>query len=627
MNFMKSVVMFCCLSLFAVNSTFAEHGTNEDTGDIYRLNDVVVSAERLSEYVKNHPQNIVTLDRKEIRERNFLGVSEALGTMPGVDVAQGVGSTGARISIRGSGGFGSVLVLVDGRPINSAQYGGVNLDSIPIEIVKSITVFKPPVPVWLGMGGSAGAINIVTKHNLAGDRKKDTRNTRLKMNGGSYGTANMSATYAMNSDKEKLLFTLGAGHSDGKRPNSDRDSGDASFSRQAESVSGIQYDLNARYYHSYHGSSGPVDNPTPDARQRYQKGALDFQANGFITDTVEFSLKPYFDVEDLNDKSQTGSRSTLEAYKTGISVETIWNPVDRAQVWRFGGLFETNRVYHNISGNHHRDKISLHVQHDREMGDLTATFGVRGDYTNDFNAFPAVNAGLSYALGADTIIKTTAGYSVEIPSFNQLYQPSHGSIDQVRGNPDLGEERIFSFDLSLEHKFSPDVVLNTSLFRTDTKDLIVYERGADLIYRPVNVSRAYKQGVEMSFKTKWSESLATDLCYIYQDTKNKKTGGELGYAPHHNLKVIGKYVMSTRTKIETTFKAVSRQYSSPDTAQSITMGGYVVVNLKMIHPVTIGTWQSELFVHIDNLLDTDFETHAGYPDDGFRFLAGMNINF
>ncbi|MGB5157344.1 TonB-dependent receptor plug domain-containing protein [Desulfobacterium sp. N47] len=627
-NFKISLVIFLLLCLSAENTVFAEQGAETKAEATHLLDTIYVTSERLSEYVKNHPQNVVELTQKEIRERNFLEVGEAIGSMPGVDVAQGTNSMGARISIRGGGGSGSVLVLIDGRPINSAQYGGVNLGGIPIDIVKSITVFKPPVPVWLGPGGSAGAINIVTG-DFSGNtsKKKDGDKASLKINSGSYGAANITSSYMLHQDSGKLLFTIGAGHKDGKRPNSDSDSGNASFNWQTEGQTGIRYDLNGRYFHSYHGSPGPIDNPTPDARQRYQKGSLDFHINGFTDDMMEYKVKSYMDLTDLYDQSQTGSRSTLDEHRAGISAETTWKPEDGVFALRLGGLAETNRVDHNFSGDHHREKVSFHSQYDRELNKLTATLGLRGDHTNDFGFFPAFNAGLSYALGSNTVVKSSAGYSVEIPSFNQLYQPSHGSIDQVRGNPDLDEEKIYSFNLGMEHKIKKDVVFNASVFRTNTKDIIIYQRGNDLIYRPVNVSRAYKQGVELALKSEWTKSISTELSYIYQDTKNKETGGELSYAPDHSLKITGKFVLPTKTRVETILKAVSRQYSSPNTPQSQKLDGYAVVNMKVIHPVNIKSWPSEVFVHIDNLFDTDYEVHAGYPDDGFSFLAGVNINF
>jgi len=118
-----------------------------------------------------------------------------------------------------------------------------------------------------------------------------------------------------------------------------------------------------------------------------------------------------------------------------------------------------------------------------------------------------------------------------------------------------------------------------------------------------------------------------DLNYIYQNTKNKETGGKLAYSPEHNAKITGKFVLPAKTRIETILKCISDQYSSPNTAQAEKIDSYCVVNLKIIQPVIIRSFQSKIFVHFDNLFDNDFESHAGYPDDGFRFVCGINKDF
>ena len=105
----------------------AEDHSTRVKGQVQRLAPITVTAELIPQYVKNHPQNVVIMNQDEIKKRNFLEVGEALASMPGVDVRQRSGSMGTKISIRG-GGSGSVLILVDGRPINSSQYGGVDLN-------------------------------------------------------------------------------------------------------------------------------------------------------------------------------------------------------------------------------------------------------------------------------------------------------------------------------------------------------------------------------------------------------------------------------------------------------------------------------------------------------------------
>ncbi len=622
---MKYFFTFIFALFLSGSYSFAQHHKTDE--GVYTLEEVEATTKKLSEYIKNNPQNIIEMNVSEIRERNFLEVGEAIGSMPGVDVSQGGSSTGARISIRGGGGSGSVLVMIDGKPVNSAQYGGVNLGSIPIEIIEKITVFKPPVPVWLGPGGAGGVINITTKNTGKRLFKKDNNNGRLKLNGGSYGAAEISASYIINGEKKKILLVAGANRKDGKRLNSDSESQNMSLKYQKEGTAGKRYDLNGNYYYSSHGSSGPVDNITPDARQRYRKGSLDFQTKGYLKSKKEYSLKTYVDMVDLWDRSQAGYTSTLDVLKAGLNCETTWNNEEKRLAKRLGMLFETNRVDHNLSGDHHRENVSIHLQQDREFEHFNGTLGLRGDYTNDFGFFPAVSTGISYPLATETVIKTTAGYSVVIPTFNQLYQPSHGSIDLVRGNPDLDEEKVYAFDLSLSHIFDKNTVLNASIFRTETEDLITHVRGEDLIYRPINTSKAYKQGIELALKLPVNGNITMDISYIYQDTENKDTGSVLAYSPDQTLKVTGKFNLPSRTRIEATVKGNSSQYSSPGTDQEEKLDSYAAMNMKIIHPVTIMSHKGEIYLHIDNLLDTDYEVHAGYPDDGFRFIAGININF
>jgi iron complex outermembrane receptor protein len=100
-----AVILAGCL--LAAGAALAQHGGQVPA----TLDTITVTAEKISEYIKNHPQEVSVLEQKEIRERNILGVEEALGVMPGVDVRRSSG-IGARISIRGSGKSGGVLVLL-----------------------------------------------------------------------------------------------------------------------------------------------------------------------------------------------------------------------------------------------------------------------------------------------------------------------------------------------------------------------------------------------------------------------------------------------------------------------------------------------------------------------------------
>jgi iron complex outermembrane receptor protein len=429
------------------------------------------------------------------------------------------------------------------------------------------------------------------------------------------------------------MISAGGGHIEGKHTNSDKDNGFFSLSWDTKDSNNTHYKIGGRYYHAEHGCPGPRYNLTPDARQKYDKGSIDFGMEGLTGQIGEFSLKSYADLKDLEDLSQTGDKSMLEVYKIGIKGEHTWTEESGTWAFRLGGKFERDSVDHTSmgsivnTGDHQRNTASLHLQYDRLIHDFTTSIGIRGDHTSDFGYSPAGNFGVSYGIKDTINIKTNAGYSINIPSFGQLYQPSHGSIDQARGNPDLLEERVFSYDLAFEYKHTKDLIFETALFRTETKDLIVYERGADLITRPQNIGKGVKQGAEFSCKYNQKKRFSVDFNYIWQETENQDTGKDFNYTPSNKGKISLKYVFPFQTKIETIIRSVSSQYTDIENSKDTELSPYTTVDLKIIQPVRIRSLQPELYIHFYNLFDTDYESHYGYPDDGFRFVCGMNLNF
>lgn len=665
------------------------------------MDEITVTADKIEAFIRNYPRQVTVVDRDEIVERNFLSVEEALGSMPGVDVKPSSG-IGSRISIRGSGKSGGVLVLLDGRPISSSQYGGVDLSGIPIDMVKSVTVFKPPVPVWLGPGSSEGAISIET-HGLkflagqsdpvkAGDgvnsgqghgqkaqgatdgaaalqgsqhgnhghgngfsrhgaghpaaassphtASKDHRqDSRLKISGGSYGAAEVSLSNLQNKENGSGMVTAAAGHKDGKRENSDRDKGSVNFHLDYKTDAAIQYDINGRYYLAEYGSAGPVDNPTPDARQRYGKGSIDCSVKGFMGEIGDYSVKTYVDRVDLKDEAQPRridgvySRliSELDNVRYGMKADTTWMEDSGLWTLRLGGIAERDDVDHTVTGDHHRVTTGLHAQYERRMGRFTATFGLRGDHTTDFDFNPGVSGGLGWALSDTTLLKLNGGYTVQIPTFGQLYQPSHGSYDQTRGNPDLDEERITAWDFGVEHRFTKNRLLNLTLFRSDTRDAIVYLRGMvddPLVYFPVNTDKALRHGIEGAMKWAVSDRFMVDGSYILQDSENSETDAELAYTPRHKVRITLRVTLPKwDTRMESTFRFESERFSEAEAKASQKLDDFATVDLKMIQPCRIQGQPLELFLNLYNVTDTDFEIHHGYPDDGIRFTAGLNMTF
>ncbi len=592
----------------------------------YTMDEVLVTSEKLREYIQNHPLDVATVERREIVERNLGSVEEILKTMPGVEVYSGAGG-GSRISIRGSGRSGGVLILLNGRPLNSNQYGSQDLSSIPVDTIQSVSVFKPPIPVWLGPGGSEGAINIVTRTPKSGESKPKQR-TSVKGGGGSYGLVEGSASHQLSMADSSALLSLTGNHRDGKRVNSDRSDGAAGLNWSREGQLGNRYELNGRYYQAEYGSPGPVDNETPDARQRYGKVSLDARYSGVAGESGAVSVTAYGDVMHQKDTAQAGSRYYLDDHKAGLKIDlTCTEPSEKWDL-RVGGMTEWDEFEHTLSGDHERFRNGLNLQFDRRFGTVTATLGLRGDVTNDFGANPGGTVGLGWGISDKTLVKARAGYTVNVPTFEQLYQTSHGSIDQNRGNPDLKKERLWSYEVGLEHRFGKDRLLQLTLFRSDATDLITYRRGADMIYRPVNTRAAVRQGGELMTRYAWESGPALEMTLTLQESHVGGTGKKLPYTPVFKMKQTLSYTLPRlKTRLETTIRYEGSRYSQVENLPSQRMSDAVLVDLKAVQPFSMGGVSSELYLKIDNLFDTAYEGHLGYPDDGIRAVAGLQMRF
>jgi iron complex outermembrane receptor protein len=502
------------------------------------------------------------------------------------------------------------------------QYGGVDLSSIPIDIVRKVTVFKPPVPVWLGPDSAAGAIYIETKGKKL-QAKKETAG-KIRFSGGSYGLASASATGQFDTDLSQILISGGYFHRDGRRVNSQKDQGHLNIGYDRNEGE-RRLTSNTKAFASHHGVAGPVYNPTPQARQRYEKGSLDLKYKDF-GDSAEYTFKTWGDFKKLDETANDGSPSRLDTLAGGLGTDvSLFGDSDENEL-KLGALGEHIRVDHTLTGEHDRTRLSAHGETHIRTSSLVYTLGARGEYTNDFDFSPGGHAGISYAATRKTTFKANAGYSEHIPTFGQLYQPSHGSVDQVRGNPDLDKEKILSLSASGEHQFLDKHTFTLTLFHTETWDLIKYQRDDAMVNEPVNLDRAVKQGIETAAKMAFSKQTGMDISYIWQNTENKENGRKLSYAPEHTVKLVFKTALPMGTRLEWITRGYSDQYSDIRNSDDEKLDAYLATDVKLSHPLSLFNQQSLVFANIHNLFDTDYSSHYGYPDDGFKIELGLSIS-
>jgi iron complex outermembrane receptor protein len=146
----------------------------------------VTSVSRKEQSLSKTGAAIFVINQDEIRRSGITNIPDLLRMAPGVNVARISSSTWA-VSIRGFNDryATKVLVLIDGRTINSEQSTGVFWDQqmVPVEEIERIEVIRGPGGTVWGADAVNGVINIITK------KSKDTQGGLLSAGTGSQESA------------------------------------------------------------------------------------------------------------------------------------------------------------------------------------------------------------------------------------------------------------------------------------------------------------------------------------------------------------------------------------------------------------------------------------------------------
>ncbi|MBN1782020.1 TonB-dependent receptor [bacterium] len=192
--------------------------------DVIRFQPIRITASRISSSLAAETRDLDILTREEIDRIPVQTVQELLQFMDGVDMQQrGINSVQADLSLRG-GGFEQVLVLVDGVRMNDPQTGHHNTDiPVPLSEVDRIEILKGHASSMYGPDGYAGVIHIITRDDNA-------EYTRIRISGGHFGTLQTGATHTHRFGRINTRLALEHHRSDGYRPVSDFNIGNASAS-------------------------------------------------------------------------------------------------------------------------------------------------------------------------------------------------------------------------------------------------------------------------------------------------------------------------------------------------------------------------------------------------------------
>ena len=179
-----------------------------------RLDDVVISASRLTAVADLLPVGTVILDEQELASIPANNLADVLDTVAGINGSRFYGINGAEsgVDLLGFGATGTqnTLILLNGRRLNDVDLSAVDFSAIPLAAIERIEILPASGAVLYGNGAVGGAINIVTRQHYESG-------AGVELLAGDYGTAGGRLYAGRRADQRSMFAAVQAFDSHGYR--------------------------------------------------------------------------------------------------------------------------------------------------------------------------------------------------------------------------------------------------------------------------------------------------------------------------------------------------------------------------------------------------------------------------
>lgn len=433
-----------------------------------------------------------SISEKELMNQPMGLISPAIEKVSGV-IANQNGGPGGRVSffIRGTESR-HVSFLLDGLKINDTSNTDRQFDAafITSPFVKEVLIHKGPQAVLYGSDAMGGVVEMKSRK---GDHAPETR---LSINGGSFGTIDTSLSSDWKKNSNKGTLTVSRFHTDGisrlNKKRYDADERDATDITQITSSSEhkwapkFQTDFLASYLHGKAEQDGFADDNNNDF-SRNDQYIVQQKTNYEISDSQAISLRNGFNRHQRHNES-------LSSRKEFFNGEILQNEfIHRLEMGKFGFLTGASNEKESAKAINMDKSFELNsgfFQTAYENGSLKLHGGIRADRHSRYGSFYTGSGGISFF---DFSLQYSQGYKT--PSLYQLYGPD--SFGAPVGNKNLIPETNHSWELAWKKK-TDFVEGGIAFFQNRLSNQFTYSFTQGYL----NQQRFIAEGVEINAKVK-----------------------------------------------------------------------------------------------------------------------------
>ncbi len=647
----KTLLALALLSLGSTASVWAEE-------EIIDLDPVIITANRYEEKKSEANADISVVTAKDIEEKHYDSVAEAVKDVPGVNLqTYGIADNYSTNSIY-INGSPNVVVLVDGVRRNTnglvgSDSGLAVMSMANMDSIERIEVVKGSAATMYGADAVGGVINIITKKPT--ENKVDTTLTT------SFGNNSQRNFGLYNEGKQGNVFwTVEASHEGsgnykdgwGRKVISDLSTDRYNVKLGYDLGNDSNVTLNYSKSNTDYTRPDKGSNDTTSDKGKRNTDSLNLQYKAKLSDSVSNLLTLYRNKTTINDNYNFSDDPTNEAgvpsydapvhwtmgmKSTGISDQITYSEGKHNAVggidWRKDELTDYTNV---TAGN--PQTVETVVPAGKSIKDTSFYIQDKYDFNDQWNLTAGVRYTHNSAYGNHTSPSVTVGYKASdktnyyvsyrqffaAPTLYHLYSGSNG-------NPDLNPETGYTYEFGVNHQFDDTMSGAFHVFRRHDSNRIVW-----MMTNPATYAGEYQNtgaldstGFDISLNKKLNDHWSTNLGYTYLHIDRINASQNINFNGQLPVSTIDWSTTYRNKKVNATLvgKGIMDRYGRKDNPVMRDYGNYWVWNLSANYNAND---QFTVFAKLNNIFDqfyTDVASGYGSRPDGTYWYSAPGRNF
>lgn len=634
---MKYPQSLLSLAVIASFSTAAEQAVTKD------VESITVTASGFEQLLSQAPASVSVIDRKQLAQRAYKDVTDALRDVPGVTVTGG----GYRqdISIRGlPAQYTSILVdgkKQTGRESQPNGSGGYEQDWLPpLDSIERIEIVRGPMSTLYGSDAMGGVINIITRKNYRKWGGNLRAETRLQQHSDSGSDSQVQLAVSGPLIADLLSVSLSGLYQKRSEDDIERGYAEKSLSNVRSAlhltptktdVFSLEYVTQDQTRASNPGQSLPETSNASETESERESVALTHEANydsvkgrTYVQQESVENVGRDITIDNLVVNSQWSFAAT-ERHRMTVGAEYLEETLDDFDT-NGGDATEIENSQWAVYG---EDEWAI-----SESVSLTA--GIRLDDNELFNSEISPRLYAVWNMSDDWVLKGGVSTGYRTPELREMaegwIQESRGG--DIHGNPELMPETTLNKELALYYIGAQGFETSVTVFHNDFEDKIAITSCEldtcldDADRYNINIDEAESYGFELASRLKledWSFNAAYSFTRSEQKTGDN-TGLPLVQQPKHLFTLNTTWTLSEDSELWSrwTVRSAETALTSVSSRSVLTPG----LGLFDIGFNTKLTRNVKLQTGLYNLLDKTMRySEYGYVEDGRRLWVGVNWVF